>query len=141
MNDERYKQIVKDNIKQWLDDKRFYWTDGNLTKDGTGEAIDADAIEQCFDDLRLSNEWVSVDDKNDYPQLIKGGTLTFWHKVHKCEITGFIVENELEDKIMQGQYSVIEQTKTTKWPMESFSFARAPSLPPKARLSHEMRTL
>ena len=73
--------------------------------------------------------WISVDDENDYPQLMKVGTLTFWHKVHKCEITGFIVENELEDKI-QGQYSVIEQTKTTKWPMESFSFVRAPSLPP-----------
>ena len=117
---------MKDKIKQWLKE-----SEGIEEKNGGDFNWLVGLINDCFNDLGLSNEWVSVDDENDYPQLIKGGTLTFWHKVHKCEITGFIVENEREDKIMQGQYSVIEQTKTTKWPMESFSFVRAPSLPPK----------
>ena len=49
---------MKDKIKQWLDDNRYYWTNGSLTKDGTGEVIDVDAIEQCFE--ALQPQWVSV---------------------------------------------------------------------------------
>ncbi len=114
---------MKDRIKQWLEDNDYF--DGSVSANHL-----AGLINNCMQDLGLSNEWVSVDDENDYPQLMKGGVLTFWHKIHKCEVTGFIVENELEDKILQGQYSVIEQTKTTKWPMDSFSFVRSPQLPP-----------
>jgi hypothetical protein len=120
---------MKDKIKQILKDR--IWNNAKNDMAGFYETELLDLVNDVVNDLGLSNEWVSVDDENDYPQLMKGGTLTFWHKVHKCEVTGFIVKNEPEDKIIQGQYSVIEQTKTTKWPMESFSFVRAPSLPPK----------
>lgn len=41
----------KQMIEEWLDDNRFYWTDGSLKKDGTGEPISACEIHQCFQDL------------------------------------------------------------------------------------------
>lgn len=51
---------MKAKIEDWLDDNRFYWTDGSLKKDGTGEPISACDIHQCLQDL--APQWVSVAD-------------------------------------------------------------------------------
>ena len=114
----------KQDVERWFDEKRFPIKT---------EAM-ANLITQCFADLQP--QWVSIGKEDNYAELMKAGSLTFWHKVHKCEVTGWIVKNELEN-LIQGEYLVIEMTKTTQWPIDAFTFLRAPSLPPAKELNHE----
>jgi hypothetical protein len=111
---------MKDKIKKFLRE-----CDTNFNTDN--ESLLVELIADCLNDLQP--QWVSVGKEDNYAELMKAGSLTFWHKVHKCEVTGWIVKNELEN-LIQGEYSVIEMTKTVQWPIDAFTFIRAPSLPP-----------
>ena len=114
--------IDKSDIKQWAANSNYF-----LWQEDEDKFVKI--ADHCFNDLQP--QWVSIDKNDNYDELMKAGLCTFWHKVHKCEVTGSIVKNELEEKLLQGNYSVVEKTKTTAWPIASFSFMRAPSLPPK----------
>lgn len=75
----------KQAIEKWLDDNRFYWTDGSLKKDGTGEPISACEMHQCFQDL--APQWVSVadrlpDDNQQVVMFMEGGAVASDLDVH-----------------------------------------------------------